>query len=177
MKHFLFAVLIGLLALTSCQQDDINTEPIAELPFATHPSVLRGDWSGTIFNTPESKNATLELSDLSAECANLPEDEIAEGKCARYVFSGTVSLNGSQKVPVRGEGYGNSYIYTLTSPLRTAPPMINGSFELDGERWDFYADYLDDSPDLDGDAIFEGRIFLTDSTALGASFLLEPANP
>ena len=79
MKKLLLAVIFSLV-LTSCQTEEVVQPPI-ELPFATHPSVLRGDWSGTIFNIPESKNSTLELPDLTAECADYPEVNTDETTC------------------------------------------------------------------------------------------------
>ena len=169
-------MLLALFVLTSCQRDDPFV-PAAELPFETHPSVLRGNWSGTIFNIPESKNSTLELSDLSAECADEPEFDTDETTCERYTFAGTISVDGGEAVPVIGEGDVGDYLYTLTSPARPAPPALSGAFELDGQLWDFYANYQDSSPDLTGEPLYEGSIGADNVYIRSSGFSLEPTNP
>ena len=168
------ALLFVLLLFTACQQDDPFV-PVAELPFETHPSVLRGNWSGTVFNTPASKNVTLELSDLTAECADEPIDEIPEDRCYFYTFSGNLSLDGSAAVPVTGDGYAGDYIYTLTSPGTPTPPGLNGSFELGGEDWYFFADYRVADPfTLEGEPAFEGSLYSGNKPERSSSFRLEP---
>lgn len=170
-----FIAVMTLLALTSCQQDD-TFNPAAELPFATHPSVLRGNWSGTIFNVPESKNSTLELSDITAECDKLPGENLPDEQCYNYTFSGNISIDGSPAVPIKGDGNAGGYIYTLTSPAEPIKPGVIGSFDLDGKRRSFFADYRSDNTyTLEGEPTFEGRITLNiDGVIYSSSFLLEP---
>ena len=175
MKRSLVAVLLGLLTLTSCQVEP-PLEPV-ELPFATHPSVLRGDWVGTVANTPESKNSTLELTDITAECDNDPEDNALEGQCISYAFTGSISVDGGAPVPITGSGFAGGYIYTLTTPRRLTEPQINGRFELNGEEWDFRADYRSfDYPDIEADPTFEGTISSGVTGGIFSFFCLEPAN-
>ncbi len=173
MKCSFVVVLFSLLTLTSCQRDDTFV-PAAELPFATHPSVLRGNWSGTIFNVPESKNSTLELTNLTAECADYPESDTSEDTCCRYAFSGNISVEGSASVPLTGEGYSSDYLYTLTEPREPTTPSVYATFELGGENWSLVADYRSsDSQNLESEPSFEG-LLSTGNPNRGSSFLLEP---
>ena len=151
MKRSFFAVLFVLLALTACQRDD-TFEPVAELPFATHPSVLRGNWTGTLFGSSTNQDVLLELTDLVAECVEHDEDA-----CDTYTFEGGISITGSAPVSITGKGYAGSYIYTLTSPTRPMPPLVEASFEFDGATWLLTADYLSDLPSAD-EAIYGGSI-------------------
>ena len=170
MKKSFFAVLFVLLALTACQADP-KPQPPTELPFNTDPSVLRGGWSGTIFNVPAGQDVALELVNLAAEC---PDE--GDGTCGSYTFEGEVSVGGSEFVPISGNGYaGAGYVYVLTSPL--PPTGFEASFELDGATWRLgatyrpYAPYTD--PTADGSPAYEGSASI-DGTERRSEFRLEP---
>ena len=160
-----FIAAITLLALTSCQTEQ---RPLpTELPFATHPSVLRGDWSGTILNVPSSQDMAIELTGIVPECSGRDGDI-----CYAYIFEGQVRVGGSAPVQIRGDGFsGGNHLYTLTSPPR--PLGVNASFELDGETWDLYADYSPrDAQPNDVAPSFEGDIYTSERNS---RFRLEPA--
>ena len=177
MKKLSLAVIVASFVLTSCQTEEVVQPPI-ELPFATHPSVLRGSWSGTIFNIPESKNSTLELTDLTAECADYPESDIAEDRCYNYTFSGDIRIEGSPPVSIRGEGTAGNYLYTLLSPTDPITPSVYARFELNGESWSFLADYRSsDFQDLEDEPAFEGYLSSDNVIGQGSSFRLEPTTP
>lgn len=170
MKRLLFAALLSLLILTSCQQDD-TFKPAAELPFATHPSVLRGDWSGTIFNTPESKNSTLELTDIVAQSDCFPDEE----QCRTYTFSGSISLDGSSPVPITGEGDAGDYIFALTTPAIPYAPTVRATFEIGNTTYRLFAQYaLSGGEVSDQNPAFVGTIKLDDENSYSSDFRLEP---
>ena len=158
--------------LTSCQAEP---PPPTELSFETHPSVLRGNWSGIIPNVPESKNSTLELTNITAECADEPKDNVPEDQCYRYTFAGSISLDGSTPVPLTGEGRsGSNHIYTLTSPIPIIEIGIEGSFSLENETWNLSANYEPfDAQPADAKPTYVGFI-LRDGSDTGGSFVLEP---
>ena len=166
MKKSVFAVLFVLLTLTACQRDD-TFEPVAELPFSTHPSVLRGNWSGTILSFPAEQDVALELIDLVATCEFPDGDE-----CYSYTFEGNISIAGGTPVPVTGQGYAESYIYTLTSPVEPAPPLILATFESNGVTWSLNARYSGLSP-VGETVAYQGDIS-TRSGDRKSGFRLEP---
>ena len=170
MKKSFFAVLFVLLALTACQTDP-EPQPPTELLFDTDPSVLRGNWSGTIFNVPAGQDVALELVNLTAEC----EDE-GDGTCYIYIFEGEVSVGGSAFAPISGTGYaGAGYIYALTSP--PPPTGFQASFELDGSTWRLGATYLPylpyNDPPADDMSVYKGTASI-DGTERRSEFGLEP---
>lgn len=171
MKHFFFlAVLLTLFVLSACQTDHSNPPTPTELSFATDPSVLRGDWSGTIFNVPTEQDVALELINLVAVC---PDAE--EGNCPLYIFNGEVRVGDSDFVPISGQGYsGSNHIYVLTSP---PPPLgFEATFEFEGATWRLYAYYL---PYLYGTGpspeapLYEGILSIGGTERRG-TFRLEP---
>ena len=167
MKKSFFAVLFVVLALTACQTNP--PQPVTKLPFDTDPSVLRGRWSGTMFDVPTGQDVVLELVNLTAEC---PDE--GSGTCGLYTFEGEVSVGGSEFVPVSGTGYaGVSYVYVLTSPL--PPTGFNASFELNGVTWRLYGDYI---PHLSLDPQLESPAYQGYASAYsserGGGFRLEP---
>ncbi len=134
MKNALFfPVLLVLLILSACQTDRSYSR--TELPFATDPSVLRGDWSGTILSVPTEQDPGLSLVNLVATC---PDAE--EGKCHSYIFEGEVSVGGSDFVPISGQGYsGDNSIYVLRAP--PIPTSFEASFQYDGAQWNLSGTY------------------------------------
>ena len=167
MKKSFFGVLFVLLALTACQQDD-TFEPVAELPFATHPSVLRGNWSGTVLNFPAGQDVVLELTNLVATCEFPDGDE-----CYSYTFEGNMSVAGGAPFPVSGKGSAGAYIYTLTSPVEPTPPIIQASFEFNGLTWFLFARYAAQVSPAGGPAVYEGSVS-AEGGERSSSFRLEP---
>ena len=159
---------LALLLLAACQQDD--TVPAVELPFETHPSVLRGDWTGTILNIPYSKISTLELTNLVADCADVTEQRI----CERYTFTGRVSVDGAASVPLSGEGFASDYAFTVASLDSPKTPLVYGTFEFDAELWELSASYGGGGFELDGEPSYQGEIGADNNYPRGSAFLLEP---
>ncbi|CAN5847604.1 hypothetical protein BH24DEI2_BH24DEI2_21120 [soil metagenome] len=140
-----------------------------ELPFATDPSVLRGDWSGTIQNVPAEQDVALELVNLVATC---PDAE--ENKCFSYTFTGKVRVGDGDFVPTSGWGYSGNYLYVLTSPPR--PLGFEATFQVGGDTWLLSADYLPylyGTPPSPEAPMYEGYLSI-ENNRRGGMFTLEP---
>ena len=148
-----FIAFLALFVLTSCQVDP----PSTELPFTTHPSVLRGGWSGMLSGSLDDEAGEIQLRNLSAECFRSFDDEGQE-ECYNYTFEGDISILGGELVPISGEGWaGVGQVYVLRTPL--GPPSISASFEFEGTTWRLEADYRPYNPKpTDESPFFEGRI-------------------
>ena len=154
-----------LFVLTSCQVDP----PPTELPFTTHPSVLRGNWSGTLSDSLDDEAGEIRLRNLSAECSRNFDE--GQEECYSYTFEGDISISGDEFVSVSGEGWvGGGQIYVLRTPL--GPPFVSASFNLEGTTWRLEADYRPYNPrPIDESPLFEGRIVNGDNVY---DFILAP---
>ena len=166
MKNTLFfPALLILVALSACQTD--RSYPPTELPFATDPSVLRGNWSGTILSVPTEQDSALSLVDLVATCPDAEED-----RCFSYTFEGRVSVGGSEFVLISGQGYaGTNNVYVLRTP--PIPTSFEAAFQHNGTQWNLRGYY---APPEDERPFYEGRLLIGSPYEgdFGGTFRLEP---
>ena len=100
MKNLVFGLLV-MVAATSCNQPPTFTP--SSISFATHPSVLRGTWSGT---TTARQNLSLTLM-------------ATYDTSSQYRVAGTGSLN-NEALNVTGSVVGGSlhrYLQAQTTPV------------------------------------------------------------
>jgi hypothetical protein len=133
MKTFSLWFLL-LILLASCNDNTFKPVPV---PFATHPSVLRGNWSGIIQDFPETGQTSLiEISDSIATFCTESDDE---GQCYSYTFSGNVQVGDEPVQAMVGESSASSYLYTQTSPV--APALVKFDLAFDGVTYNAEAEY------------------------------------
>ena len=133
MKNLAFLLVLVMFVLSACQTDRSISR--TELPFATDPSVLRGNWSSTIRDFPAEQDVALNLVDLVATCTGMKDD-----KCFLYTFEGKVNVGDSDFVPISGQVYsGDLYIYVLRTPPQAL--TFEASFQLDRAQWSLYGTY------------------------------------
>lgn len=120
-----FGLLILLSLLVACNDNTFKPTPV---PFESHLSVIRGDWSGEIQDFPETGQTTsLQLTDSVASFCTEPNDA---GQCLSYSFSGDLQVGDTPAQVVTGQGSSSRFIYTQTSPV---PPFrIQFEFVFDG---------------------------------------------
>ena len=167
MKYFWVALIILLCA---CQTQLTLT---TELPFASHASVLRGDWVAT-----NEDGELFRFSDLEASCIPDPQE-----LCISYIFTGDLELDGETR-SISGEGKsvtgadGDTTVYTLA----TEDPTL-ATFELfverEGELWKLGGDYKAELGTLEGS--YSGYLYkVGDNNYLNPDiyiyFELEPLN-
>ena len=173
MRRFLRLLLLPLL-LTACPYEPWPEPEPQKLPFATDPSVLRGDWVAPLGEFPTVSQ--LKLNDITANC-----DDADGDVCKSYSFSGTLQIDEGEAVTFTGEGNAGYDIYTLASPIYYGPPMIRAEFTLDGVLWELNAEYYNESYSYDNSdevsPVYSGYICQGGpSCAAGRSVRLEPAN-
>jgi hypothetical protein len=119
------SVVLILFAFAACKQ------PPQVLNFNTHPSVLRGNWSGTVSDYPDQGMKTaLNLTNLTSTCETPDENS----QCENYKFRGQLQLGDGSAIEITGDGYaGPGNIYALTSP--SPPTRIWLAFSADGRDW------------------------------------------
>ncbi|MGL4610175.1 MAG: hypothetical protein ACRCYY_10890 [Trueperaceae bacterium] len=108
------------------------------MDFNTHPSVLRGNWPGTLATFSDNTNVPFQLINLVATCQN----PSAENQCSGYTFQGQVQIGAGS--PVSIEGYGNAdngRIYTQTSE----GAVVLARFSFAGRDWELSSYYFVDN--------------------------------
>ena len=164
----LLFLLITLL-LCACQNAPTQT---TELPFTTHPSVLRGDWVAS-----NEDGDLFRLSDLAASCV---PNELEQ--CLSYIFTGELDLDGQVR-SVSGEGKSvigagdETTVYTLDTRVIATFEMF---IERDGELWKLGGNYKVEPDDLE-DGGYTGYLYevgnnLYNDKEKYVIFALEPVN-
>ncbi len=102
MKKFALALVLTVAATTSCNKE-VGFKPTS-IAFATHPSVLRGTWSGT---TTDNQALNLQLT----ATYDTP---------SHYQLSGTGSLD-KEALKVTGQVVGGSLYTYLKAQLTPVP--------------------------------------------------------
>jgi hypothetical protein len=123
--------LLLLITITACNGD----EPWV-LPFDSHPSVLRGTWSGSISSYPADGDIlSIVLRDLSPVCRE-PNNN---NQCVTYDFTGTIQIGSGVPVGITGEVSSGDGIYALRTPPRS--PSMKASFTADAVVFNLEASY------------------------------------
>lgn len=153
-----FGFIIGCILFTAC--DRTIVEPRV-LDFNTHPSVLRGTWSGSITDYPTPGTETkLELTNLSPSCNVVGE----ENQCRSYTVTGQLTLGDNPPTNLEGTGFaGGGNIYALTSPVPDTGFDI--TFESQGQTWYLEGNYHPRNADATTDPVpsgFEGALRSSD---------------
>jgi hypothetical protein len=161
------STILLLLALVAC--GDTTVKPPTAVDFNTHPSVLRGSWSGLVKDYPATGQTTkLTLTNLLPTCKEILENN----RCYYYTVTGNIQLGDGDLTNLNGEGFaGRGKIYALTSPVPDTG--FNIDFDYLGESWSLQGDYLPSGASDPIHPAFEGDLWsITSGYSKSFSFQL-----
>lgn len=145
--------LFALIALLLCACQETELAQNTELPFMTHPSVLRGDW---VANSGDGE--LFRFSNLEASCV---PNELEQ--CLSYIFTGELNLDGvTRSVSGEGKSVTGAGDKTTVYTLQASQPRVLATFELFVERggklWKLGGSYEVEADDLE-DGGYTGYLY------------------